>query len=165
MSKFTRLVRFLATDGKVYYGDAAGAGHPTRARVISGDIFGQYSLGEDWKEIRTLMCPIDPAQVRTVRGIGLNYLTHAKETGLPVPQFPIVFHKPSSALTGPFDGIYIPQLLQSRNSSDFECELVVVIGRRAKDVTEAEALDYVLGYTVGNDVSQREWQMTLGGTQ
>lgn len=157
-------MRFIASDNKIYYGDAAQAGTPTTARVITGDIFGTHALGET-KEVKRLLCPIDPARIRTVRGIGLNYRKHAKETNLPIPKYPILFHKPSTSITGPHDPIYIPKLIQSRNTSDYECELVIVMGTRCKDVTEAEAVGCILGYSVGNDVSQREWQMELGGTQ
>ena len=164
MSKFSRLVRFLATDGKIYYGDATDPGIPSSARVITGDVFGSYSIGES-TPIRTLLCPIDPSHVRTVRGIGLNYRKHAEETGLPIPKHPILFHKPVTSLAGPLDPIYIPKGLQAHNASDYECELVIVMGKMAKDVKRHEAMQYILGFTVGNDVSQREWQMSLGGTQ
>ena len=92
--------------------------------------------------------------------IGLNYRDHADETGAPYPDEPVVFMKATSALSGPNDDVIIP-----RNSfkSDWEVELGVVIGKRAKYVAEAEALDHVVGYCVVNDLSEREFQLERGG--
>ena len=73
--------------------------------------------------------------------------------------------KPVTSLAGPTDPIPVPQIAQEAPGVDYECELVVVIGRQCRDVPEAEALDYVLGYAVGNDVSQREWQIARSGGQ
>jgi len=94
-------------------------------------------------------------------GIGLNYRDHAAEAGLPVPSEPIVFMKATTCLTGPYDPIELPPGSQK---TDWEVELGVVIGRTARRVTEAEALSYVAGYCVVNDVSERAWQMERGGT-
>lgn len=166
MNKFTRLVRFIAHDNEVYYGNASTTGTPSSANIITGDIFGAYKIASSQTPIKKLLCPIDTATIRTVRGIGLNYLTHAKETNLPIPKYPILFHKPVTAVCGPDDDIKIPKFIQGENNaSDYECELVIVIGRTAKDVSKENALEYVLGYTVGNDVSQRVWQMEKGGSQ
>jgi ureidoglycolate lyase len=91
--------------------------------------------------------------------IGLNYADHAAESNLPVPTEPVIFNKWTSAICGPNDDIEIP-----RNSvkTDWEVELGVVIGKEAKYVDEASALDYVAGYCVINDVSEREWQLEHG---
>jgi len=93
--------------------------------------------------------------------IGLNYADHAAETGAPVPKEPIVFLKSLGALQGPNDDVVIPR---DSRKTDWECELAVVIGTKAKYVTEANALDHVAGYAVGNDVSEREWQSERGMT-
>ena len=93
--------------------------------------------------------------------IGLNYADHAAETGAPVPKEPIVFLKSLGALSGPNDDIVIPR---GSVKTDWECELAVIIGTRAKYVTEDKALDHVAGYAVGNDVSEREWQSERGMT-
>jgi 2-keto-4-pentenoate hydratase/2-oxohepta-3-ene-1,7-dioic acid hydratase in catechol pathway len=92
--------------------------------------------------------------------IGLNYADHAAETGAPIPAEPIVFMKATSAITGPNDGILIP-----RNSvkTDWEVELGVVIGREARYVAESEALGFVAGYCVVNDLSERAFQTERGG--
>jgi 2-keto-4-pentenoate hydratase/2-oxohepta-3-ene-1,7-dioic acid hydratase in catechol pathway len=88
-------------------------------------------------------------------GIGLNYRDHAEETGMPIPEVPIVFAKASSCVSGPYDPILQPK---GFNRMDFEVELGVVIGTRARNVGEAGALDYVAGYAICNDVSERSLQ-------
>ena len=84
---------------------------------------------------------------------------------MPQPIYPILFYKPVTALTGPFDIIPVPTPAQEVEGLDYECELVAVIGKEAKDVPESKALSYILGYTVGNDISHREWQLQRGGGQ
>lgn len=116
-------------------------------------------------DISSLLPPLSPAHTGTVRCLGLNYALHAKETGLPEPNFPILFYKPPTSLSGPSDPIPIAPMAQEGTGLDYECELVIVIGKKCKDVLENEALDYVLGYAVGNDVSHRDWQMKSGGGQ
>ncbi len=92
--------------------------------------------------------------------IGLNYADHAAETGSPIPKEPIVFLKSLNALNGPNDDVVIPR---GSVKTDYEVELCIIIGTRAKYVSEEQALDYVAGYAVGNDVSEREWQAERGG--
>jgi len=93
--------------------------------------------------------------------VGLNYSDHAAESGLPVPTEPVIFFKATSCIVGPNDNIMLP-----RNSvkTDWEVELGVVIGRTARYVSESSALDYVAGYCVVNDVSERAYQIERGGT-
>lgn len=92
--------------------------------------------------------------------IGLNYATHAAETGAAIPAEPIMFTKASSALSGPNDAVTIPP---GSEKSDWEVELGVVIGAPCWQVSEADALDHVAGYCIVNDLSEREWQMERGG--
>ncbi|MBY5447259.1 fumarylacetoacetate hydrolase family protein [Rhizobium leguminosarum] len=92
--------------------------------------------------------------------IGLNYSDHAAETGATVPPEPIIFMKATSAIVGPNDNVVIPR---GSEKTDWEVELGVVIGKIAKYVTEAEALDYVAGYCVSNDVSERAFQTERSG--
>jgi len=92
--------------------------------------------------------------------IGLNYADHAAEAGMAVPTEPVVFNKWTSAIVGPNDDIEIPR---GSKKTDWEVELGVVIGKAAKNVDEANALDYVAGYCIVNDVSEREWQIERGG--
>ena len=92
--------------------------------------------------------------------IGLNYADHAAESGMEVPPEPIVFMKATSALCGPNDPLPIPR---GSEATDWEVELVIVIGARAKYVGEAEAMAHVAGYAVGNDVSERDFQARRAG--
>jgi 2-keto-4-pentenoate hydratase/2-oxohepta-3-ene-1,7-dioic acid hydratase in catechol pathway len=84
---------------------------------------------------------------------------------MPLPKYPVLFYKPVTAVTGPFDPISIPLPAQEVPGVDYECELVAVIGKEAREVPESQALEYVAGYAVGNDVSHREWQLQRGGSQ
>ena len=93
--------------------------------------------------------------------IGLNYSDHAAETGSPIPKEPIIFNKPVSALVGCNDPVVLPK---GSVKTDWEVELGVVIGTKARYVEKAEALKYVAGYCVVNDVSEREYQLERGGT-
>lgn len=93
--------------------------------------------------------------------IGLNYKDHAAETGAKIPEEPIIFMKSTTALVGPNDQVVIPKNSQK---TDWEVEFGIVIGKKASYVTEAEALDYVAGYVLHNDVSEREFQIERGGT-
>jgi 2,4-diketo-3-deoxy-L-fuconate hydrolase len=97
--------------------------------------------------------------VRKFIGIGLNYADHAAETGAPIPKEPIIFMKAVTCLNGPDDAIMLPQ---GSRKTDWEVELGVVIGTRAQYVSEADALDYVAGYCVVNDVSERHFQKERG---
>lgn len=99
--------------------------------------------------------------VRKFIAIGLNYADHAAESGMPVPDEPVVFNKWSSCITGPDDDIRIPR---GSEKTDWEVELGVVIGAPASDVSEAEAMAHVAGYCVVNDVSERHWQLERGAT-
>ena len=92
--------------------------------------------------------------------IGLNYSDHAAETGAKVPDEPIIFMKATSAICGPNDPILIPR---GSDKTDWEVELAVIIGKHAKYVTEAEAMDHVAGYAVANDVSERAFQTERSG--
>lgn len=93
--------------------------------------------------------------------IGLNYADHAKETNAPLPPEPIIFMKSTTSLAGPNDDIIIPK---NSVKTDWEVELAVVIGKKASYVEETDALDYVAGYALHNDVSEREFQIERGGT-
>ncbi|POR36679.1 Fumarylacetoacetate hydrolase domain-containing protein 2 [Tolypocladium paradoxum] len=171
MPAFSRLIRFLAKDGRIYYGDAilpqgtSDIAKSQRARIISGDIFGEHNVTDQAVDIRLLLPPLAPSHAGTVRCLGLNYADHAKETGMPEPKYPILFYKPATSLSGPCDPIPVHPMAQEGTGLDYECELVIVIGKRCTDVAESEALDCVLGYAVGNDVSHRDWQIKRGGSQ
>lgn len=90
--------------------------------------------------------------------MGLNYRDHAREANMAIPDVPVLFIKPRTALNGPHPAkINVPKIAQD-GTSDYEAELAVVLAKSGKDISEAEALDYVLGYTASNDVSARAQQ-------
>lgn len=93
--------------------------------------------------------------------VGLNYADHAKESGMDIPKEPILFFKSTTALAGPNDDVIIPK---NSVKSDWEVEIAFVIGKKASYVSEDEALDYVAGYCLHNDLSEREFQLERGGT-
>ncbi|MGH8219437.1 MAG: fumarylacetoacetate hydrolase family protein [Steroidobacteraceae bacterium] len=101
------------------------------------------------------------AGTRKLVAIGLNYADHAAETGSPIPQEPVVFLKAITCLNGPYDDVILPR---DSRKTDWEVELGVVIGTRARCVDEARALEHVAGYAIVNDVSEREFQLERGGT-
>ena len=101
------------------------------------------------------------AGIRKFLAVGLNYVDHAEEANLPIPQEPVIFTKAISCLNGPNDDVMLP--LDARKG-DWEVELGIVIGRTAQYVTDAEALDHVAGYCLVNDVSEREFQLERGPT-
>jgi 2-keto-4-pentenoate hydratase/2-oxohepta-3-ene-1,7-dioic acid hydratase in catechol pathway len=168
-----RIVRFISTDGKEYYGDAilpAGttdAAKSTSARVIHGDILGDFTVTKQVKKIKKLLAPLPSERVHTVRMVGLNYVAHINETNGTIPGWPILFYKPWTALNTPSDPIPISAGYQNQtnftSTMDYETELVVVIKKKAFNISDAEALDHVLGYTSGHDVSHRGWQVDRGG--
>ncbi|MEO1530362.1 MAG: fumarylacetoacetate hydrolase family protein [Planctomycetota bacterium] len=114
-----------------------------------------------WQDAPSTLLPPVPSPEK-VFCIGLNYRDHAIETGSPIPTEPIVFSKFNTALIGHGEDIRLPGVA---SRVDYEAELVVVIGREAKDVSAASALDYVFGYTCGHDVSARDWQKGRPGGQ
>lgn len=128
---------------------------------IDGELAGAFQVTGYRIPIDQLLAPIVPTDILC---IGLNYRKHAKESGSELPVHPLLFIKASNTLNNPGDPIRIPRL---SNQIDYEGELVIVMARDAKNVSKARALDYVLGYTIANDVSARDWQRdkALGGGQ
>jgi 2,4-didehydro-3-deoxy-L-rhamnonate hydrolase len=124
---------------------------------------------QTWLNTNAAQCPIVPETARfgvplykpsKIICIGLNYLKHAQETGAKIPTEPIIFFKSTTALCGANDELVIPKNSQK---TDWEVELAVVIGKRTSYVSEAEAMDYVVGYALHNDYSEREFQLEKGG--
>jgi len=107
--------------------------------------------------VRLGSCIARPSKIVCV---GLNYADHAKESGAPIPEEPILFFKSTSSVVGPNDDLVIPKGSQK---TDWEVELAIVIGRRASYVAETAALGHVAGYALHNDYSEREWQLERGG--
>jgi 2-keto-4-pentenoate hydratase/2-oxohepta-3-ene-1,7-dioic acid hydratase in catechol pathway len=152
-----RIIRHLSSTGPAYAALQADGS----AREINGDIFGPFAVSDRVVTPGKLLAPLVPAQILC---IGLNYRKHAEETGAKTPERPILFVKGINTVQNPADPIEIPTKLAS-HEVDYECELAVVIGKPCKNVSRANALDYVLGYTCANDVSARDHQIKLGGGQ
>ena len=153
-----KLIRYLDSSGRAHYGSEQSDGSALR---IEGDIYGEHRVTAERADLRKLLAPVVPAQILC---IGLNYRQHAEETKAQIPERPILFFKGVNTLQHPGDPIIIPQHLRS-DRVDYECELAVVIGKAAKNVSRANALSYVLGYACANDVSARDHQIKWGGGQ
>jgi 2-keto-4-pentenoate hydratase/2-oxohepta-3-ene-1,7-dioic acid hydratase in catechol pathway len=152
-----RIIRFLS-QGQVQFGQWLD---DSTAMVIEGDIVGPHRVSSRRAHIDRLLAPIVPADILC---IGLNYREHAAESGMAIPQHPMLFIKSGNTLNNPGDPILIPR---RSDAIDYEGELAIVIGRPAKHVPPDRAFDYILGYTIANDVSARDWQRdkNLGGGQ
>lgn len=152
--------------------DAEGAIRDLSGLVgdITGQAFEDGSIGR--------LAAVDPASLPLVEGkprlgpcvgdvgafhaIGLNYEDHARETNAPIPEHPILFSKARSCIVGPYDDVVLPD---GSTKSDWEVEVAFLIGRRAWKVSREEAPSHIAGYFVCNDVSEREYQLDLGGGQ
>jgi 2-keto-4-pentenoate hydratase/2-oxohepta-3-ene-1,7-dioic acid hydratase in catechol pathway len=152
-----KIIRHLTSAGPAY----AALQPDGSAREIAGDIFGDFSVTDRAVTPGKLLAPVAPVNILA---IGLNYKKHAAESGSQPPPHPVLFIKATNTVQNPGDAIELPVKLAS-TKVDYECELAVVIGRTCKNVSRAQALDYVLGYTCGNDVSARDWQRDGGGGQ
>lgn len=117
-------------------------------------------MAHDLTDVK-LLAPVErPSKVICV---GINYVPHMEESGFERPSEPVIFSKFPSALVGPNDSIVLPKAAPRR--VDYEAELVIVIGRGGRDIERSRALEHVAGYTVGNDVSARDWQLKKPGAQ
>jgi len=153
-----RIIRYLDARGQVGFAAEQPDGS---ARNITGTFPGDWRVTDKRADVRKLLAPVAPV---AIFAIGLNYRQHAVETHAAIPEFPVLFMKNVAAIQNPGDPILIPTSLRS-DEVDYECELAVVIGKRCKNVSRADALQYVLGYTCGNDVSARDWQKRRSGGQ
>jgi 2-keto-4-pentenoate hydratase/2-oxohepta-3-ene-1,7-dioic acid hydratase in catechol pathway len=147
-----RIVRYQTGDG----GPRCGWIQDDQVGEIEGDLFGTYMRREAKTPVSDvkLLAPVIPSKIICV---GRNYIEHAKERGNDVPKIPLIFLKPPSSILGPGEAIILPP--QSKQV-EHEAELVVVIGKRGRNITSERAADYILGYTVGNDVTARDLQRT-----
>ena len=153
-----RIIRYSDAQGKILFASQQPDGS---ALEIDGDIYGKFSVSSRKADVKKLLAPIQPTAFFC---IGLNYKRHAEEGKNPIPQYPVLFMKNPAAVQNPGDSVVLPTKLKS-TQVDYECELAVVIGKACKNATKENALDYVLGYTCGNDVSARDWQKDFGGGQ
>jgi len=156
-----KIVRFV-TQGRIKYGVLEGANTIQGLRGSPFAHFEGYGSpfrldGSAYKQDEVkLIAPCLPSKIVC---LGLNYRRHAEETQMPLPTVPLIFLKPSTAVIGPDDKIILPR---DSKRVDYEGELGVVIGRKAKDVPKDKAKEYILGYTCVNDVSERHIQQTDG---
>jgi len=168
-SNWTHLIRFIAVeDGLVHLGQVDAAkttdiGLATlekkevKAKLVTGSIFDGV-VTDKVMTVSQLLSPIEKSEVPIIRCLGLNYHDHAKEAGMPIPTHPVLFIKPRTALSGPFpQKISIPKFVQDE-TTDYEAELTLVISKDGRDIPEEKAMDYILGFTAGNDVSARTEQ-------
>jgi 2-keto-4-pentenoate hydratase/2-oxohepta-3-ene-1,7-dioic acid hydratase in catechol pathway len=139
---------------------------PTWASFANGGY--QKVEWKDGKSVSTgeavegsLLAPVQPP---VIYAIGQNYRRHAAESGADIGQYPVVFIKTPNTLSNPGDDIVLPRKLRS-DKVDYEGELGFVISKTAKNVRKEDALDHILGFTIANDVSARDWQREWGGTQ
>ncbi|CAN9310122.1 unnamed protein product [Alternaria alternata] len=175
-----RLIRFIATDGRELRGqpilpsadfDVGTTTEETglKAKVIdveNNDIFDSATKVTDEEvTVKKLLGPVTVDEVPIIRCIGLNFIKHIQEGGRTLPPYPSTFIKANTCLNDHGAPIVIPKIAQD-NQADYEGELCFIISKDAKDVSEAEAFDYIGGYTSGNDVSSRKLQRDplLAGT-
>lgn len=165
MTSITRIIRFVGADGNVHMGEEPNDGE-VEATVLSGGLYdGSLVRTSEKCAVQKLLSPLEPCNIFC---IGLNYMKHyeesAKKREIPLPDRPVIFMKPTSALSNPGDPINLPNI-EYGDQLDWEVELTIVIGRACRNVAKEDALNYVLGYTVGNDVSSRHWQKNAGAGQ
>jgi 2-keto-4-pentenoate hydratase/2-oxohepta-3-ene-1,7-dioic acid hydratase in catechol pathway len=132
--------------------------HENQVGDIQGSLFGEYRRREAKTPLAEVMlaAPCEPSKILCV---GRNYIEHAKEMGNEVPKVPLIFMKPPSSIISNGDAILLPP---QSSQVEHEAELVVVIGKKARNVTTDEAKQYVFGYTIGNDVTARDLQKIDG---
>ena len=135
------------------------------------NFFGGSGLGElkNWLDTNAASCPVVSNTTRLgaplcrpskIICIGLNYAKHAAESGMQIPKEPVLFFKATSAIVGPNDAVIIPK---GSTKTDWEVELAVVIGKKASNISEESAMDFVAGYVLHNDYSEREFQIERSG--
>ncbi len=146
-----KIIRFQDTFGKVCWGEWLADG---KARPLAGEACGPWTPTGEPVEVRRLLAPVEAPNVIA---IGLNYRKHAAEGGMQIPDAPLVFVKLTTSVIGPEDPIVLPA--DAPDEVDYEAELAVVIGKQARNVSEADAMKYVLGLTCCNDVSARDCQI------
>lgn len=154
-----RIARIADEHGRILHAVPAGDGRVFAE--LSGSWESGFTQTGRTATAAHLLAPLEPTAIFC---IGLNYRDHAAETRAPLPEFPVVFMKNPSAVTGPETAIRLPRRLRS-DEVDSEAELAVVIGRECRNASRATALEFVAGVTCANDVSARDWQVRRSGRQ
>ncbi len=157
-----RVVRFQDETGTEHFGTFTDVTESACRIARRHPETGKMGLTDEVVGVDIILPPVDPPAIYC---IGLNYVDHAAEVKMEMPRTPIVFMKPVTSLTGHNGAIIIPAVASDPPEVDYEAELAVVIGREVKNVREEDAMQYVLGYTIANDVTARRWQGKRGGGQ
>jgi 2-keto-4-pentenoate hydratase/2-oxohepta-3-ene-1,7-dioic acid hydratase in catechol pathway len=155
-----KIARIRLRNDEVHYARPLDEGGGVM-EILSGDPFQGVHLSGRTESEFTLLAPLVPPAILCV---GLNYRRHAEEMKARIPQFPVLFLKNPGSLQDPGAPVRIPRKLAS-TQVDFEGELAIVLGKDCLNATRANALEHVLGYTVANDISARDWQKDWGGSQ
>jgi 2-keto-4-pentenoate hydratase/2-oxohepta-3-ene-1,7-dioic acid hydratase in catechol pathway len=150
----SKIVRFRQ-DGAIRYGLLD---EHDMLQVIKGDLLGERQPTDEIVPLASIK-PLSPVAPPNFIAIGLNYRGHCQEGNMAIPELPALFLKPTTAVCGPEDDIVLPKM--APDEVDYECELAIIIGKTARNVSVSDALDYVLGYTCCNDVSARDVQLRL----
>lgn len=153
-----RIIRYRETSGEIHHAAEIREGEFARIR---GDIFGEFEVTKEPARVEKFLAPVVPPMIWC---IGLNYRQHTAEVQMKLPDYPVLFAKGPNCLAGPHDPILIPRHARGVEI-DYEAELVIVIGKTCRNVSREDALTHVAGYTCGNDVGARDWQLKLGGGQ
>lgn len=130
--------------------------------IVQGDLSTGFVSTNEIAEFEHILPPLVPT---SIIGVGLNYKQHAAELNLPLPAFPVIFAKFPGSVIGPGEAIRIPRQGLKAEKVDYEAELAVVIGKPCLNVSPAQAMAHVAGYTCANDVSARDWQLERSGGQ
>lgn len=167
---FSRLIHFESDDGNSFYGEPEIDNvAQLQERLDSNNLFARpltgssiFNLsgspeGSSSKRVTKLLGVLLPADVPLIKCVGLNYITHIREGGRKPPPYPSIFIKPRACIAAFNADIPVPKIAQ-HEQCDYEGELAIVIGKTGKDITAADALDYVFGYVASNDISARTWQ-------
>ncbi len=148
-----KIIRFLSEDDRVVTG-VSETTMPDRARVIEGDIFTDIAVTDKWENIKRILPPLIPVNILC---LGLNYREHADETKVTSPDRPVLFLKGTNSIVGPGSPIVIPRV--APDEVDYEAELAIIIGKKARNISVDDAKSFIFGYTCANDVSARDWQL------
>lgn len=148
-----KIVRFISEENQEHYG-LYDPEFPNDAKVIEGNILGEFTITSNLSKIKIFLPPIEPCNILA---LGLNYRKHADETKMAHPEIPVLFIKATTSVLGHLAPILLPAAGPIR--VDYEAELAIVIAKKVKNVSYSEAEDCIFGYTCANDVSARDWQL------
>ncbi len=153
------ITRFIDQQNRIQYGHKYSEG---TAVLLEGKLFDGLKDTGKKVAVKKVLAPLEPVAILC---IGLNFHQHAAETGVEIPRYPVLFMKNPASINHQDDPVVIPQSCIDPPEVDYEAELAVVIGKTARNVSAGQALDYVLGYTIANDISARRWQKKAGNRQ